>query len=381
LNICIITSSFPSNPNDFVQAPFLLPFVEGLKKRGHSVSVFTQERGGVEKAFWHGVEVNWFSWRGSQRPLVSLNPLNPRDGLRIGSLLHNGKKALLPFLKEYRIDACLALWVLPGGYFANHARRRLGIPYSVWALGSDIHRYGKNPLIGWMMNRIVQEAAGVFADGFELSKEVESLFGRKCFYLASTRTLKINRTPDPTAETGPSNRKYCFLFVGRLEKVKGIDILLQSAAALSEKGKEFLVRIVGTGSREPWARDFVVRKGIGENVLFEGNVPDQRLTGLYLSSDCVVIPSRSESIPLVFSEALMLDKDLIVTEVGDMGLLGRRYEVARVIPPEDSAALEEAMGERIERGSRGRKDTAKRDELRKLFNIETSVDRFLADYK
>ena len=67
-----------------------------------------------------------------------------------------------------------------------------------------------------------------------------------------------------------------------------------------------------------------------------------------LSSDCVVIPSRSESIPLVFSEALRFDRELIVSDVGDMGTLGRQYGVAWVIPPEDPMALRAAMKKRVE---------------------------------
>lgn len=282
----------------------------------------------------------------------------------------------MAFLKENQIDACLALWVLPGGYFANHAYRRMEIPYSVWALGSDIYRYGKNLLLHGTMNRIIQEATGVFADGFDLSKEVEVLFQRKCFFLATARNL--NKT-DRTYRTDPS---YSFLFVGRLERVKGVDILLQSMDLLKEAKRDVHLTVVGTGSMERWARDFVAQKGLGEQVTFERNISDQRLASLYLSCDCVVIPSRSESIPVVFSEALRLDKELIVTDVGDMGMLGRQYGVARVVPPEDPVVLTERMGERVE--SRGREAVdslgAKRDELKRLFDIETSVERFLADY-
>ena len=36
MNICIITSSFPSRPDDIVQAPFLIDFIIGLKKTGAS---------------------------------------------------------------------------------------------------------------------------------------------------------------------------------------------------------------------------------------------------------------------------------------------------------------------------------------------------------
>ena len=378
MNLCIVTSSFPSHPDDFVQAPFLLSFIEGLKNRGHRVFVFTQEREGIRKQFLEGVQVNWFPWVGSRKPLVHLHPFKPWDALRIVSLFRNGKKALLPFLEKNQVDACLALWVLPGGFFADHAYRRLGIPYSVWALGSDIYRYGKNPFLHRTMKRIIREATGMFADGFELSKEVEALFQRKCFFLATTRSLKT----DGTDRTDRTDRTFSFLFVGRLERVKGIDIVLQSLALLNEAKRDVHLTIVGTGSMERWAREFVDQKGLRDRVTFDGNIPDQRLASLYHSSDCVVIPSRSESIPVVFSEGLRLDKELIVTDVGDMGMLGRQYGAAWVVPPEDPVALMERMDERVQYRGRGTRESLgeKRDELNRLFDIETSVDRFLADY-
>jgi glycosyltransferase involved in cell wall biosynthesis len=95
-----------------------------------------------------------------------------------------------------------------------------------------------------------------------------------------------------------------------------------------------------------------------------------------------VIPSRSESIPLVFSEALKFDKELIVTDVGDMGMLSRQYGVAWVIPPEDPMALRAAMKKRVEsqENDQTHDDKGKKEELKRLFNIETSAERFLADY-
>jgi glycosyltransferase involved in cell wall biosynthesis len=363
---------------DTAQAPFLFPFIEGLKTRGHQVFVFTQDRKGEKKAFLEGVPVKWFRWMRSEKPLAQLNLRNPLDGLRIGSLLYNGRRTLRRFVKEEKVDVCLALWVLPGGYFANQAYRQAGIPYSLWALGSDIYRYGENPFLYRTMKRIIQEARGVFADGFDLSKRVENQFGRKCFFLATTRTLFEIGKGSPNLPHSP----YQFLFVGRMEKVKGIDLLLQSAALLFEEALDFRLVLVGKGSMEGWVKSFIHQKGLNDKVTYKGSVEDRRLAFLYASSDCVVIPSRSESIPLVFSEALHFNKALIVTDVGDMGMLGRKYGVAWVVPPEDPMALKEAMKKRAEsrdlpqvEGGEG-----KRKELKWLFNIETSVDRFLEDY-
>jgi hypothetical protein len=147
MNICLITSSFPSRPDDVVQAPFLIDFTEGLKKRNHRVFVFTQDRQGEKEEFLKDVRVKWFPWIKSKKPLVQLNPFSPVDFFKILSLFLNGRRELCSFIRENRIEACLALWVLPGGYFANQAFRRAKIPYSIWSLGSDIYRYGRNPFL------------------------------------------------------------------------------------------------------------------------------------------------------------------------------------------------------------------------------------------
>lgn len=378
MRICIITSSFPSSAGDVAQAPFLVEFIKGLRKRGHRVFVFTQDREGSKEEFLEGVEVKWFPWMGSKRPLVHLTILNPLDCIRMVSLFRQGRKALPDYLKENQMEACLALWVLPGGYFANYAFRKTGIPYSVWALGSDIYRYGKNPLLQRFMKRIIQEARTIFADGFDLIQRIEGRFKRRCVFLATTRSLSGGAKriePQPSA----SNR---FLFVGRLEKVKGVDILLQSMELLSKEKVDAHLTVIGRGGLEDWAREFIEEKGLGSNVTMLGNVTDDQLVFLYASSDCVVIPSRSESIPLVFSEALNFDREMIVAEVGDLGRLGRQYGVADVVPPEDPGALKEAMKARIHwnRGEQRADEREKRAELKRLFDMETSVERFLADY-
>ena len=170
--------------------------------------------------------------------------------------------------------------------------------------------------------------------------------------------------------------------------MKGIDLLLESMALLIEETEDIDLTIVGKGSLEMWVKNFVHQKGLEKWITVKGDVADQILASLYASSHCVVIPSRSESVPLVFSEALNFDKDLIVSDVGDMGTLGRQYGVAGVVAPGDPVSLKEMMKKRVlsrhrdgiieHRGTPGVEE--KRAELKQLFNIETSVERFLADY-
>ena len=74
-----------------------------------------------------------------------------------------------------------------------------------------------------------------------------------------------------------------------------------------------------------------------------GRVSDGELAEELYNADCVVIPSRSETIPIVLNEALQFGKRLIVTDVGDMGLIVRRYKLGEVVPAENPGALHRAM--------------------------------------
>ena len=76
---------------------------------------------------------------------------------------------------------------------------------------------------------------------------------------------------------------------------------------------------------------------------FRGRLADAELYALYAACDCVVIPSRSESIPIVLSEALQAGKPLIVTDVGDMGSIVREHHLGEVVPSEDPPSLARAM--------------------------------------
>ena len=58
--------------------PLFLSILSGnLKKRGHHIFVFTQDRQGEKEEFLEGVRIKWFPWIGSKRPLVQLNPFSP----------------------------------------------------------------------------------------------------------------------------------------------------------------------------------------------------------------------------------------------------------------------------------------------------------------
>ncbi|MGC2063354.1 MAG: glycosyltransferase, partial [Thermodesulfovibrionales bacterium] len=162
---------------------------------------------------------------------------------------------------------------------------------------------------------------------------------------------------------------------GRHSAVKGIDLLLDAIVLLEKTnpGLDYRVTIVGEGELTPQMITMVNKNNLNHKVHFAGKVPDGNLFDLYADADCVVIPSRSESIPVVLSEALQFNKPMIVTDVGDMGMLGRKYGIARVVEKENVDALANEMRDFIEKPFQI--DPEKRNELLSLLMMENSMQK------
>jgi D-inositol-3-phosphate glycosyltransferase len=113
------------------------------------------------------------------------------------------------------------------------------------------------------------------------------------------------------------------LFVGRIEPLKGIDILIGAAAQLGEES-DFHVLIVGGDRRSrqqvSHLQELASDLGIGERVCFLGAVDHEQLPLYYNAADVCVVPSYYESFGLVALEAMACGTPVVASRVG--GLTG-----------------------------------------------------------
>ena len=113
------------------------------------------------------------------------------------------------------------------------------------------------------------------------------------------------------------------LFVGRIEPLKGIDILINAAAQLGEES-DFHVLIVGGDRRSrqqvSHLQELASDLGIGERVCFLGAVDHEQLPLYYNAADVCVVPSFYESFGLVALEAMACGTPVVASRVG--GLTG-----------------------------------------------------------
>lgn len=277
-------------------------------------------------------------------PLSLLKAYNPLDWYAIARTINAGTTAVQQVISESSIDHILAMWALPSGYWASQAKR---VPYSTWALGSDIWTLGKIPFINNVLRKVLQLSHCNFADGYQLADQVEALSSRPCYFLPSTRSLELNK-PKELATSPP----YKLAFLGRWHPNKGIDLLLESLTALTDEDWQLIaeIRIAGGGPLSDQVHDAAAQlQAKGYPVRLFGFLDKVGATELFAWADYIIIPSRIESIPVIFSDAMKCRCPVVSTPVGDMPRLMSEYAVGELSDEVSSPALTQALRRMLKR--------------------------------
>lgn len=133
------------------------------------------------------------------------------------------------------------------------------------------------------------------------------------------------------------------LSVGRLEKQKGFDLLLNAFAELLKTRQDVLLRIAGEGSQMPMLQNLTYKLGIQNKVSYIGLVSNKRLINEYRNADIFVLSSRAEGHSIAMLEACMVGLPVIATDVGDNRLLVRTGWNGILVQSENIVNLTKAL--------------------------------------
>jgi glycosyltransferase involved in cell wall biosynthesis len=149
-------------------------------------------------------------------------------------------------------------------------------------------------------------------------------------------------------------------YVGRLSRIKGVDILAEAFRRVANARPDARLLLVGTGEEEKNLRN-ILRSEIARGVVYcAGDVSHEQLTDWYRAMDLFVMPSRYENCSNAVLEALACGIPFLGSDVGGNRLL-HHTGAAWLFEPGSSAslgnALDAAITDRAElkaRGERGR---------------------------
>lgn len=126
----------------------------------------------------------------------------------------------------------------------------------------------------------------------------------------------------------------CFLYVGRLARDKGVDLLLRAADGIDAE-----LVLAGTGPEESTLRLLAPPR-----TRFLGHLDRDELPAWYAAADVLVLPSRSEPWGMPLNEAAAAGLPLVATDaVGAAADLVDAGENGFVVPAGDVAALHDVL--------------------------------------
>ncbi|MDR3386988.1 MAG: glycosyltransferase [Rudaea sp.] len=256
-----------------------------------------------------------FRFAAPAQALSLLKPWRPRDVYWAIRVLRGGWAAVR---KAVGSDAThiLALWGLPCGEWARLVARKHGIGYSVWMLGSDVWSFGRMPVLRKMLARVISQARHAYADGHKLAADAHRIGRAPVAFLPSTRKINVVNPPPPRAEP-----PYRLLFLGRWHPNKGVDLLLDALDMLQDADWALIrcVEIQGGGPLHSLVHARVANlRARGRSVEVGAFLAKTDAEAAIARADWLLIPSRIESIPVVFSDAMKLGRPVIAMPTGDL---------------------------------------------------------------
>ena len=207
-------------------------------------------------------------------------------------------------LEGFRPDAVgVGGWNQPAFWQASAHCRRHGVPLLVWVESTARDARSESRPLELAKRTLIRRASGFFVPGRASAEYVRS-FGVPEEHVSHAPNA-VDAEIFGRAAVDRSGRDTCtFLYAGRLDPEKGLDVLLRAFA----RSPGELV-IAGSGSEE--ARLRALADG---RVRFLGPLDRDELPAVYAAADAFVLPSRSEPWGMVLNEAAAAGLPLVATE-------------------------------------------------------------------
>ena len=158
-------------------------------------------------------------------------------------------------------------------------------------------------------------------------------------------TSADERTTSGDRGAGGGGGPFRVLFAGRVERDKGVFLLLDVVEQLAAAGHDDVeLDVCGTGSALAPLREAVARAGLEDRIRCHGHCGRAELQARYAACDVVVVPTTTafvEGFNKVVAEAVLAGRPVITSEV--CPALSTVQEAAVAVPPDQAGPYAEAI--------------------------------------
>jgi glycosyltransferase involved in cell wall biosynthesis len=238
----------------------------------------------------------------------------------------------------------------------HHYAKKYGVPYILQAHGS-LPRIGAWPRLKWFYDvlfghRLLKDAAKVIALSRVEAEQYKrmSVPEEKIAIIPNGIDLSeyANLPPKGAFKKKfniPEDRKI-ILYLGRIHKIKGIDILIKAYAYMRNKMNLRDIVLVIAGPDDGYlneAKRLAQALDVSNHVLFTGPLYGEDKMAAYIDSEAYVLPSRYETFPMTILEVYACGKPVIASEVGGLRDLVKNGETGLLFKPENVKQLAERI--------------------------------------
>jgi glycosyltransferase involved in cell wall biosynthesis len=294
-------------------AKAVLEMAEAVAKRGHQVTVFATDYGGVpgglDRLRAAGVQVRIF----------------PVEAPRVWKRSPQLAAALADAIPQMDVVHIHSLY-LYHDWVAGGLCRRFGVPYIVRPHGSldpflyKRHRLRKSVMDMWFQNRMLREAAAVhFTTEEEHQLARPYISGAPGAVVANGINFADYAAPPATGRLRARHLELAdgriVLFLGRLNFKKGLDVLIPAFAKAAREAGDLRLVIAGPDDgMEARARAWVAEHGIEAKTVFTGMLKGEEILEAYGDADLFALPSYSENFGIAVVEAMAMGVPVLISD-------------------------------------------------------------------
>jgi phosphatidylinositol alpha-1,6-mannosyltransferase len=246
------------------------------------------------------------------------DPTVPKSGLRYLDIAWQTGR----LVREFGAEQVHCAKIFPEGLAAYFVRRFRGIPYVLYAHGEEITTAAESRKLRFLVGPVYRAASALIANSFNTRSLLEDVGVPPERIHTIHPGVDLNRFRCREGE-GERTRRVLgigkiplLLTVGRLQKRKGQDVVIKALPEVRKRFPDVRYLIVGDGEEAENLRRLAEAKGVSDNVLFAGKVPDSDLPGFYAACDLFIMANRAvngdiEGFGMVFLEANAAGKPVI----------------------------------------------------------------------
>jgi glycosyltransferase involved in cell wall biosynthesis len=381
VNVLFLTHAFPRTVED-AAGSFVLRLAVALRHEGIMTTVLAPNaRGLAERERLQEIEVRRFRYAPEALETLAYTGTMAEQVQRswtaraaLVGLIASAARAATRTAKELRPALLHAHWWFPNALAALPASMLRRLPLVTTLHGSDVR-----------LARQIRGARALYRQVAARSSIVSAVSG----WLAAQASELAPNAPPPRvapmpADVGlftPGGRRATdrLLFVGRLTRQKGVDLLLR---ALTETPADVSADIIGDGPEADVLRQLAASLGVSTRVRWHPPMPQVRLVDFYRAATSLVVPSIDEGLGLVAVEAQLCETPVVAFDSGGLRDIVVEGETGLLVRPRSPSALAAAVTDLLRRADRGASlGKAGRARALELFSPDAAARRYVGIYQ